>query len=48
MNEHDYVTFSQDHEINYHLRKIDKRRTEDNRDSLRVMGDELKKKGKYA
>lgn len=42
MNDHDYVNFSQDHEMNYHLRKVDKRQTESNRDKLRTMGKELK------
>lgn len=42
MNDHDYVNFSQDHEMNYHLRKVGKRQTESNRDTLRSMGRELK------
>lgn len=42
MNDHDYVNFSEDYEMNYHLRKVDKRQTESNRGTLRVMGTELK------
>ena len=42
MNDHDYVNFSEDHELNYHLRKVDKRQTEKNRDVLKSMGNELK------
>lgn len=43
MNDWDYVNFSQDYELNYHLRKVNKRETESNRATLRTMGDELKK-----
>lgn len=42
MNDHDYVNFSEDHELNYHLRKVDKRQTIDNRAMLRTFGVELK------
>ena len=42
MNDHDYVNFSQDHEMNYILRKLNKRQTEANREKLRTMGGELK------
>ena len=42
ISDHDYVNFSQDHELNYHLRKVDKRQTENNRNTLRSMGNELK------
>lgn len=42
MNDHDYVNFSQDHEMNYHLKKVDKRQTESNRDTLRSLGGDLK------
>lgn len=42
MNDHDYVNFQQDHELNYRLRRVDRRQTELNRRALRVMGDELK------
>lgn len=43
MKDHDYVNFSEEHELNYHLRKVEKRQTESNRDLLVVMGKELKK-----
>lgn len=42
MKDHEYVNFSQDHEMNYILRKFDKRQTEGNRAQLRIMGNELK------
>lgn len=42
MNDHDYVNFSQDHEMNYRLRTVGKRQTEANRATLRTMGQELK------
>ncbi|MEZ9860071.1 hypothetical protein AB4381_16515 [Vibrio splendidus] len=42
MNDWEYVNFSQDHELNYHLTKVDKRQTEANRTTLRAMGSELK------
>ncbi len=42
ISDHDYVNFSEDYELNHHLRKVDKRQTEDNRDTLQVMGRELK------
>lgn len=42
VSDHKYVNFSQDHELNRHLQNVQKRKTEKNRDTLRVMGDELK------
>lgn len=42
MDDYEYVNFSQDHEMNYRLRRVDKRQTESNRDELRTMGKELK------
>ena len=42
MSDHDYVNFSQDYELNYHLKKVNKRETENNRITLKAMGDELK------
>ncbi|MDV2963869.1 hypothetical protein RU080_19235 [Shewanella algae] len=42
ISDHKYVNFSEDYELNYHLEKVDKRQTEDNRNMLRTMGDELK------
>lgn len=44
MKDHDYVNFSEDHEMNYHLGKVEKRQTASNRSTLRTMGQELKKK----
>lgn len=44
LNDHEYVNFSEDYELNYHLRKVNKRETEKNRQTLRVMGDELKRR----
>jgi len=43
ISDHDYVNFSEAHELNYHLKKVDKRETEANREILKTMGDELKK-----
>ncbi|WP_350654182.1 hypothetical protein [Pseudoalteromonas sp. D48-MNA-CIBAN-0056] len=43
IEDHDYVNFSEDYELNYHLKKVDKRQTEKNRDTLKDMGKELKK-----
>lgn len=42
MNDHDYVNFSEEHELNYILRKFEKRQTEDNRKSLVHMGGVMK------
>jgi hypothetical protein len=42
ISDHDYVNFSQDHELNYVLTHVGKRQTEANRFTLRVMGTELK------
>ena len=44
MSDHDYVNFSEDHEMNYHLRKVGKSQSSANRETLRVMGRELKAK----
>lgn len=44
MSDHDYVNFSEDHELNHRLRRLDKRQTEGNREMLRRMGAELKTK----
>ncbi|MEG3617527.1 hypothetical protein V5T82_03570 [Magnetovibrio sp. PR-2] len=44
ISDHEYVNFSEDHELNYHLGKVGKRQTEANRDELKKMGDELKAK----
>jgi hypothetical protein len=42
MNDNDYVNFSEDYELSYHLNKVNKRQSEKNRDTLKIMGDELK------
>ncbi|SGZ04078.1 hypothetical protein [Moritella viscosa] len=42
LSDHKYVNFSEDYELNYHLKQVDKRQTEDNRTTLIVMGNELK------
>lgn len=42
ISDHDYVNFSEDYELNHRLRKVDKRQTESNRETLKVMGKELK------
>jgi len=44
MSDHDYVNFSQDYELNYHLKKVNKRETEKNRNTLKTIGSELKVK----
>ncbi|MFD3231661.1 hypothetical protein [Rahnella aceris] len=44
ISDHDYVNFSQDHELNYHLEKVNKRQTASNRAVLQQMGSELKAK----
>ena len=42
MRDHNYVNFQEDHEMNYHLTKVNKRQTANNRTSLRAMGGSLK------
>lgn len=42
LSDHEYVNFSEDYELNYHLRKVDKQQSISNRDTLRKMGVELK------
>ncbi|RJF53286.1 hypothetical protein D4100_22660 [Serratia inhibens] len=42
ISDHEYVNFSEDHELNYHLRDVNKQQSEVNRNMLRVMGSELK------
>ena len=44
ISDHAYVNFSQDHELNYVLDRVNKRQTEKNRLTLKVMGGELKAK----
>ncbi|UXI04663.1 hypothetical protein [Photobacterium sp. TY1-4] len=42
MNDHDYVNFLEDHELNYHLKKVEKSQSQSNREILVGMGQELK------
>ncbi|MGY3859958.1 hypothetical protein [Aeromonas intestinalis] len=42
ISDHEYVNFSEDYELNYHLKKVSKAQTEKNRTTLRTMGKELK------
>ncbi|EAQ8164015.1 hypothetical protein FTZ77_20150 [Salmonella enterica] len=42
LNDHEYVNFSEDYELNYHLRKVNKQESTANRAALRTMGTELK------
>jgi hypothetical protein len=43
LSDHEYVNFSEDYELNYHLRKVNKQVSVTNRATLRTMGAELKK-----
>lgn len=42
LNDHEYVNFSEDYELDYHLRKVNKQQSITNRATLRIMGTELK------
>lgn len=42
LNDHEYVNFSEDYELDYHLRKVNKQQTQANRSTLHAMGAELK------
>lgn len=42
MKDHDYVNFSEEHELNYQLRKVEKSQSRKNREELVAMGGELK------
>ncbi|EBI7664402.1 hypothetical protein BWL79_25555 [Salmonella enterica] len=42
LSDHEYVNFSEDYELNYHLRKVNKQESATNRATLRKMGIELK------
>lgn len=42
LSDHEYVNFSQDHELNYHLGKVNKSQSAANRLVLQEMGKELK------
>lgn len=43
VSDHEYVNFSQEHELNYHLKKVNKSQSASNRATLVTMGNELKK-----
>ncbi|WP_239954997.1 hypothetical protein [Pantoea sp. Z09] len=42
LSDHEYINFSEDYELDYHLRKVNKLQTQANRSALRAMGAELK------
>lgn len=42
LSDHDFVNFSEDYELNYHLKKVDKSQSKDNRATLIEMGKERK------
>jgi len=42
LSDHDYVNFSEDYELNYHLKKVSKQQSITNRAALQSMGVELK------
>lgn len=42
LSDHEYVNFSEDYELDYHLGKVNKQQTQANRITLRTMGAELK------
>ncbi|EBB5751499.1 hypothetical protein AAC31_23380 [Salmonella enterica subsp. enterica serovar Enteritidis] len=42
LSDHEYVNFSEDYELDYHLRKVNKQESAANRTTLRTMGTELK------
>lgn len=42
LSDHEYVNFSEDYELNYHLRKVNKQESIANRATLRTMSAELK------
>ena len=42
LSDHEYVNFSEEYELNYHLRKVSKQGSIANRATLRTMGTELK------
>lgn len=44
LSDHEYVNFSQVHELNYHLQKVNKAESIANRAALVTMGEELKRK----
>lgn len=42
LSDHEYVNFSEDYELNYHLQKVSKQQSIANRSTLCTMGTELK------
>lgn len=42
ISDHDYVNFSEDYELNHRLKTVEKRQTQENRDTLVLLGKELK------
>ncbi len=42
MKDHDYVNFSEDYELNYALRQLGKRQTQENRERLTQLGKNMK------
>jgi hypothetical protein len=42
LSDHEYVNFSEDYELDYHLRKVNKQQTHANRVTLGTLGAELK------
>lgn len=42
LSDHEYVNFSEDYEMDYHLRKAGKQQSAANRATLRKLGPELK------
>lgn len=42
LSDHEYVNFSENYELNYHLKKVNKPELMTNRVTLRIMGTELK------
>ncbi len=43
LSDNKYVSFSEDHELNYHLKKWGKKQSKANRDQLVKLGSELKR-----
>ena len=42
MKDKKYVNFSEEYELNHHLRKANKRQTKENREVVKAIGDNLK------
>lgn len=43
MSDREYINFSQDDELNYILKKYNKKQSQENRSELKKLGDEYKK-----